>query len=122
MRRDRVLYSDMLRRLVLTLGIAVAPLAAVAAPSPEPPPAAGDVRNGGTIDGRLTAVDFQRSVIGVDAGPRGRFELVVMPSTSIEGKDSAYHSFTDLKAGQRVEIFSSIAGGQYVAQIIRILP
>ena len=122
MRRRRVLYSVMIRRLVLALGIAVAPLAVAAAPTPEPPAGAGDVRNGGTIDGRLTAVDFQRSIIGIDAGARGRLELEVMPSTSIEGKDSAYHSFTDLKAGQRVEIFSSIAGGKYVAQIIRILP
>jgi hypothetical protein len=112
----------MLRRLALALGIAVVPLAAAAAPTPEPPPAAGDVRNGGTIDGRLTSIDYQRSTIGIDAGARGRFELDVMPSTSIEGIDSAYHSFTDLKAGQRVEIFSSIAGGKYVAQIIRILP
>jgi hypothetical protein len=122
MRRDRVLYNVMVRRFALALGIAVAPLAAAAAPTPEPPAAAGDARNGGTIDGRLTAVDFQRSVIGVDAGPHGRFEVDVMPSTSIEGKDSAYHAFTDLKAGQRVEIFSSISGGKYVAQIIRILP
>jgi hypothetical protein len=112
----------MVRRLTLALGIAVAPLAAAAAPTPEPPAAASEVRNGGTIDGRLTAVDFQRSVIGVDAPGRGRIEIDVMPSTSIEGKDAAYHSFTDLKAGQRVEIYSSIAGGKYVAQIIRILP
>jgi len=44
----------------------------------------------------------------------------VMPSTSIQGKDSAYHAFTDLKPGQHVQILSSIADGKYVAQIIRI--
>jgi hypothetical protein len=112
----------MLRRLVLAVGIALLPLAAAASPTPEPPPPAGEAHDGGTIDGRLTAIDYQRSVIGVDAGARGRIDVNVMPSTSIQAKDAAYHSFTDLKAGQRVQILSSIAGGKYVAQIIRILP
>jgi hypothetical protein len=112
----------MLRRLVLAAGIAVLPLAALAAPTPPPPADSGEAHDGGTIDGRLTAIDYQRSVIGVDAGPKGRIDVDVMPSTSIQAADSAYHSFTDLKTGQRVQIFSSIAGGKYVAQIIRILP
>jgi hypothetical protein len=98
------------------------PAAAMAAPSPSPTPSAGpdQVRNGGTIDGRLTMVDYQGGTLGVDAGSRGRINVSVMPSTSIQGRDTAYHTITDLKPGERVQIFSSIADGRYVAQIIRI--
>jgi hypothetical protein len=109
----------MLARAILALGLVLLPLAAAAAPTPEP---AGAARNGGTIEGRLTAVDYQRGVLGVDAGARGRIAVDVMPSTAIQGTDSAYHALSDLKAGQRVQILSSVAGGTYVAQIIRILP
>lgn len=111
----------MLRRFVLILGFVMLPLATLAAPTPEPSaqPSAR-VHDGGTIEGKVTTIDYQRSMLGVDAGPRGRIDVSVMPSTSIQGKDSAYHTFTDLKTGQRVEILSSIADGKYVAQIIRI--
>jgi hypothetical protein len=110
----------MFARILLTLGLALAaPAVAGAQPSPGPP---AEARNGGTIDGRVTAVDYQRSVLGIDAGTRGRFDVNVMPSTTIEGSDSAYHTLSDLKAGQRVQILSSVAGGKYVAQIIRLLP
>jgi hypothetical protein len=122
MRAARVSPDVMIPRLVLALALGLSPWPALAAPTPGPASApAGEVHNGGTIDGRLTTVDYQRSVIGVDAGARGRIDVTVMPSTSIQGNDSAYRSFSDLKPGQRVEIFSSIAGGKFVAQIIRIL-
>jgi hypothetical protein len=109
----------MLARILLALGVALVPVAAAAQPSPPPP---AEARNGGTLDGRITAVDYQRGVLGIDAGARGRFAVNVMPSTTIEGSDSAYHALSDLKAGQRVQILSSVAGGKYVAQIIRLLP
>jgi hypothetical protein len=100
------------------------PVAALAAPSPSPSPlpsaTPGQVRNGGTIEGRVATIDYQLSVLAVDTGSRGRIDVSVMPSTSIQGKDSAYHAFTDLKTGQRVQILSSIADGKYVAQIIRM--
>jgi hypothetical protein len=118
---ERVIFLVMLRRLVLALGLALLPLAATAAPTPTPGPAGSDqVRDGGMIDGRVTAIDYQRSILGVDAGSRGHIDVSVMPTTSIQGNDAAYHTFTDLKAGQRVQIMSSVADGKYVAQIIRI--
>jgi hypothetical protein len=116
----RVLSVVMLRRLVLAIGLAMLPLAAGAAPTPEPNVPSDQVHNGGTIDGRVTAIDYQRSILWINAGRRGRIDIAVMPSTSIQAKDSAYHAFTDVKAGQRVQILSSIADGKYVAQIIRI--
>lgn len=96
------------------------PAAGMAAPTPVPNAPPEHVRNGGTIDGRVTTVDYQRGVLGVDAGSRGRINVNIMPSTSIQGRDAAYHTVTDLKPGEHVQILSSIADGKYVAQIIRI--
>ena len=115
-------------RTLVALGFFVLPLAASATPTPAPlaPSVAPSFveskpRDGGLIDGKITAVDYQRSVIGIDAPGRGRMDVNVMPSTSIQSKDAGYHSITDVKSGQHVQIFSSLAGGKYVAQIIRIL-
>lgn len=118
----RVTYDVMLRAFVLLFAFAVLSPAAMAAPSPSPAPSApaSDVKDGGMISGKVTAIDYQRSVLGVDAGSRGRIDVWVMPSTNIQGKDAGYHSFSDLSKGQRVQILSSIADGKYVAQIIRI--
>jgi hypothetical protein len=115
-----VLYGVMLRRFILALGLVMLPLTALADPTAAPPNGADQVHNGGTITGRVTTIDYQRSMLGVNAPGRGHLVVSVMPSTSIQGKDSAYHAFTDLKTGQRVQILCSIAGGSYVAQIIRI--
>lgn len=111
-----VLCSVMMRRLVLAIAMAILPIAAWAA---SPPPAAPDARDGGVIEGRVSYIDVQRSVLGVDS-PKGKVDVTVMPSTSIESRAAGYHVFSDIKAGQRVEIMSSFAGGKYVAQIIRI--
>ncbi len=112
----RVVYGVMLRRLVLALGFTVLAPAATAAPSPGP----DQVHNGGTITGKVVAIDYQNDTLGVAAGARGRIVVSVMPSTSIQGKDAAYHTFTDLRTGETVQILSSVADGKYVAQIIRI--
>ena len=109
-------------RSVLVLALLLFPIAASAAPSAAPAP--GDdraARDGGVIDGRITAVDYQKNTIVVDGRGRGRVTVTVMPSTSIQGKDAAYHTITDLKAGERVQIFSSLVGDSTIAQIIKIL-
>jgi hypothetical protein len=108
-------------RTVLVLLLLFVPVAASAAATPEP---ATDrqARDGGMIDGRLTGVDYQKNTLAVDGGIRGRLAVTVMPSTTIQGRDTGYHSILDLKPGEHVQIFSSVVGGTYVAQIIRILP
>ena len=110
-------------RPVLVFALLLMPIAASAAATPAPSQSVSPgARDGGVIDGRVTGVDYQKNTIVVDAGSRGRLTVNVMPSTSIQGKDSAYHSVTDLKTGLHVQIFSSLSGSVYVAQIIRILP
>jgi hypothetical protein len=108
-------------RTLLALAIAAVPLAAAAAPTPAAvSPAPARVRDGGVIDGRIAAVDFLRNQLTLTAGAH-RIAFLLMPSTSIQSRDSGYHTVTDLKVGARVEVFSSISGGKYVAQIVRIL-
>lgn len=108
-------------RMLVALALAAGPLTAAAAtPGPagaSPPPVR---RDGGVIAGRLSAVDYQHDTIRVDSPTRGRVELDVMPSTSIQTRDSGYHTITDLRVGERVEVYSSVSGQRYVAQIIRI--
>jgi hypothetical protein len=109
-------------RVLVALSLAAGPLVAAAAspgPGASTAPAASGRHDGGIIAGRLGAVDYQRSTIRVDSA-RGRVELDVMPSTSIQSADSAYHTITDLRVGERVEVYSSVNGQRYVAQIIRI--
>jgi hypothetical protein len=102
-------------RSICVFALLIFPLAALAAPLPQ-------ARDGGMIDGRITAVDYQRNTLGVDGGSRGRLVVTVLPSTSVQGKDAAYRTIIDLKVGQHVQIFSSLVGDEVVAQIIRILP
>jgi hypothetical protein len=105
-------------RFAVAFALLLAPVAGIAAPSPAP--SDERARDGGVLDGRLVAVDYRRSTLVVDANHR-RLNVNVMPTTSIQASDAAYHSIGDLKPGERVQILSSFAGGVYIAQIIRIL-
>ncbi len=65
-----VLYGVMLRRFILALGLVMLPLAARADSTPAPGASPVQVRNGGTITGRVTTIDYQRNMLGVRcAGP-----------------------------------------------------
>lgn len=108
-------------RMLVALALAAGPLTAAAAtPGPGGTSAPPERRDGGVIAGRLAAVDYQHSTIRVDSPARGRVDLEVMPSTSIQTRDSAYHTITDLRVGEHVEVYSSVSGRRYIAQIIRI--
>jgi hypothetical protein len=120
--------NDVMLRSLLALALVAAPLVASASGTPSPAPstaataaAAEKVRDGGVIEGRITGIDFRRSMLNVDSPARGHLEVIIMPSTSIQTKVPGYHGITDLRSGDRVEIFSSLSAGKYVAQIIRIL-
>ncbi len=109
-------------RSVFLAGLFLVPIAAAAAPSPGPSPSDARARDGGVLDCRVTAVDYQKNTLGVDAGGRGRLTVSVMPSTSVQAKDNGYHTLLDVRPGAHVQIFTSISGETIVAQIIRLLP
>ncbi len=111
----------MLRSLLVMLVLALGSAAQAASAQPVGTPLPAEPRNGGMIDGKVASVDYQRSVLALDAAGHGRIEVEVMPSTSVQGNGAGYRAIIDIKRGQRVQIFASIAGGKYVAQIIRIV-
>ena len=101
-------------RTVCVFVLLLLPLAAIAAPAPQ-------AHDGGVIAGRIVSVDMVRSTLTIAAGSRGRLTVEMPPSVSVQGREPGYHTLTDLRPGQRVEIRVSIAGDQIVAQIITIL-
>lgn len=77
------------------------------------------LRDGGVISGRVLRVDYQRGVVQVSTAGR-TLAVIVLPSTNIEGGGSGYRTLADLARGVRVQIFTSLASGRYIAQIIRV--
>lgn len=120
MRTLRVQYGVMVRALLAVI-LVVVPLGGLAAtPSPSMSPNVEPARDGGVIEGRITSVDYRASTLTVLVPRRGQVALTVMPSTSIQTNDPGYHAITDLRPGERVQIWSSVSAGRYIAQIIRI--
>lgn len=92
-----------------------------ATPSASATPAAAETREGGTIVGRVTAVDYQRGTLSVDTGAQGKVDVSVMPSTSVQSDEPGYHTLTDVAKGSKVQIFVSKSAGKAIAQIIRLI-
>ncbi len=102
--------------LAVTPALAGTVVAQAAAPS------TGDhARDAGTIRGDVVSVDYQRESIVVNVAGRGKVEIVVPPSASIQGKDDEFFTIADVKAGAHVEVYASESGGKLVAQIIKLL-
>jgi hypothetical protein len=80
----------------------------------EPP-----ARNAGILEGRVVAVDRAHGVMTVQSG-RGRYDVMVLPSTNIQGHDGDFHTIADLYRGQLVRIFMSQRDGVYFAQFIHL--
>lgn len=87
-------------------------------PAPEPvatTPAPEHARDGGIIAGKITSIDYQRSIIAVN-----KTDITIMPSTQIQGSDPGYRAITDLKPGMAVRVYTSQIAGKYIAQIITL--
>lgn len=106
-------------RWVLALAFVLTPLAGFAA---SPAPVTSEKpRDGGTIEGKIATIDYQTNMLAVESPGRGRVEVTLMPSTSVQSRDGSYHAVSDLKPGQRVRVLTSLVSGRYVAQIVSIL-
>lgn len=123
-------YLAVMSRLVVVtvLALLLVPAAAFAAPAAPatavPSPAAtapSDARTGGTIEGRVTNVDYQSGVVTVDSTTQGKVDVATMPTTSVQSDDPGYHTLTDVSKGSKVKIFISKTAGKIVAQIIRLI-
>jgi len=112
--------------VLAVLAIGTAPIAVSANSTASPSPKATAVadttaHDAGVIEGRVTNVDYSRGVISVDSPDRGKLNLSVMPTTSVQAADPGYHAITDVSKGSKVRIFASRIAGKLVAQIIHLV-
>ncbi len=121
---------------IVILGFAVllasAPVASVAAsPSAWPDSnlvvAASDkakgseqAKNAGTIDGSVVAIDYRAGTMSVQSGSR-KVDIVVLPSTNIQGPGNAFHTIADIQKGAHVRVLMSQRGSTFTAQLIHLL-
>gem|GEM_PF-1886394 len=109
-----------LAMLSLALFAATLPAAARTEKGTDAPPQSAPKATAGVLSGQVTSVDYQRGILAVSSGGR-TVDVTVLPSTSIQGKGSGYHSIAEIVRGAHVEIFTSVgADGKITAQIIRL--
>jgi hypothetical protein len=105
--------------LAAALVLSVLPVTAQTGKGSDAPPQSAPKASGGVISGHVTSVDYQRGLLGVMSSGH-RVDVTVLPSTSIQGKGSGYHSIAEIARGAQVEIFTSVSAGKVTAQIIRL--
>jgi hypothetical protein len=76
-------------------------------------------RDAGSVTGRVLFVDRVHGRMVLES-PRGRYDIVVLPSTTIAQRGGEFYTIADIRRGQRVQVFLSKRGGIYFAQIIRL--
>jgi hypothetical protein len=103
------------------------PVDAQPVPPPPPPPAvtpqhddAERARNAGVLDGQVVSVDYQRGMIGLQTVDRGLIDVMILPSTNIQGHGDSFHTIADIARGSRLRVFLSQRAGQLFAQIIHL--
>jgi hypothetical protein len=77
-------------------------------------------RNAGTIEGVVTAVDYRKGIITLQSPGRGRVDVLVLPSTTFEGRGSDFQAFSDVVRGAKIEILASRRADFLIAQVVRL--
>ncbi len=107
--------------------LGVAPALAKKSPPPAAPPSYDEEgraavprqRAAGSINGRVVAIDYRSGMMTVDA-PRGRFDVIVLPSTNIQGPNGGFRTIADVVRGAKVHVLMSQRGNEFIAQIITL--
>lgn len=76
--------------------------------------------NAGTIEGVVTAVDYRRGIITLQLPGRGKLDILVLPSTTFEGRGSDFHAFSDVERGAKIEVLASRRADFFIAQVVRL--
>ncbi len=84
------------------------------------PPAEAPGRDAGSVNGKVSEIDYRGSHMTVLSGKRC-YAILIQPSTSIVGKGKDFYEIADIKRGARVEVLLSEKAGAYIAQIIHLL-
>jgi hypothetical protein len=86
----------------------------------KPADGAEHARNAGVVEGEVVSVDYQRGLIALQSPKRGRVDVVVLPSTNIQGRGDSFHTIVDISRGSRLRVFLSERAGRFIAQIIHL--
>ncbi|MEO6990446.1 MAG: hypothetical protein ABI346_07710 [Candidatus Baltobacteraceae bacterium] len=87
----------------------------------EPKPDKDDrEQNAGVVEGHVVSVNYQSGIIGLQTAGRGRVNVLVLPSTNIQGKGDGFHTIADISRGSHLRVFLSRKAHQLIAQIIRL--
>jgi len=121
--------------LLVALGLEYGPgipAAAAAQRWDAPPPSSSDedtradpdadeprARNAGSIDGVVTAIDYQAGTMTVAAGVR-KVDVTIQSGTTIQGPANGFRTIADIKKGARVRVLMSERGKSFTAQIITL--
>jgi hypothetical protein len=89
-------------------------------PSPLEDQAPARPHNAGIVEGQVVSVDYQKGMIGLQTPRRGRVDVMVLPSTNIQGRGDSFHTIADISRGSRLRIFLSEQAGRLIAQIIHL--
>lgn len=77
-------------------------------------------RNAGTLEGVVTAVDYRKGIITLQSPGRGKLDVLVLPSTTFEGRGPDFQAFSDVVRGAKVEILASRRADFFIAQVVRL--
>jgi hypothetical protein len=77
-------------------------------------------RNAGSIEGVVTAVDYRKGIITLQSPGRGKLDVIVLPSTTFEGRNSDFQAISDVVRGTKIEILASQRADFYIAQVVRL--
>jgi len=91
-----------------------------ATPSPLDDQAPARPHNAGIVEGQVVSVDYQKGMIDLQTPRRGRVDVMVLPSTNIQGHGDSFHTIADISRGSRLRIFLSEQAGRLIAQIIHL--
>jgi hypothetical protein len=73
----------------------------------------------GVVEGHISSVDRAHGLMTVQSR-HGDYDIIVLPSTTIQGWGSDFHTIADLRRDQLVQVFMSRRGKVYFAQIIHL--
>ncbi|MBV9648059.1 MAG: hypothetical protein JO043_11390 [Candidatus Eremiobacteraeota bacterium] len=77
-------------------------------------------KNAGIVEGQVLSVDYQRGTIALLTPDRGKVDVMVLPSTNIQGRGDGFHTIADIARGSRLRVFLSQRAGHFFAQIIHL--
>lgn len=76
--------------------------------------------DGGMLHGPILRIDYIEGRMVMRDRRKKNVDVYILPSTSIQGPASGYHTIADLKRGAIIDVLTSVEGRRTNAEIIKI--